>query len=407
MTPNIFIYHKDKEYVFHRQNWIDEVNISDYTRKFIVKKLDLKYYEALVVLTSGYIDTDVDKLVQFVSEKDIRKIYFFVEDTLRLYNEYEGYTGDNHIMYTDPYKTRAYEFDIITEILERTRVDYKIYHCEDNSKIFEEIYGFKIEYFDWFAADQSKYDFVTVFDVIIPQEDRHTWHGFTNRFDYKVCSLNLRATMPRLYMASLLCQDINAFVTWHQPPNKTSINNNMFNFDLFRDDIRTKIANGLKLLEDKRSFRQEENSYSRTKGEIEGLNQYKTISEIRNSFVQIVSESKFVSPMPNFSEKTLKSILSWRPFILLAPPKTLKLLKDLGFKTFNKWWDESYDDIDDPYKRFETVHDLAQWILQQDKDTLSQMLEEMKDTVNYNKVKLFVLKESMWQYHLDNNLHVS
>jgi hypothetical protein len=404
MTPNIFIFHQDQEYVFHKQQWLDEKGISDNTRGFIIKKLNLKYYEALVVLTSGYIDPNVDKLVQFISEKDIRKIYFFVEDTLRLYTEYQGYNGDNLSMYTDPYKTRAYEFDIITEILERTRVDYTVYHCEANAKLFEEIYGFKINYFDWFAADQSKYDFAKQFNFLISSEERSKWDHFTNEFEYKICSLNLRATMPRLYMASLLCQESNTFVTWHQPPNKTSINNTMFNVDLFNNNIRDKIVEGVNILENKRSFRKEENTYSRTKGEIEGLNQYKTISEIKNSFVQIVSESKFISPMPNFSEKTLKSVMCWRPFILLAPPKTLKLIKDLGFKTFNQWWDESYDDIENHHRRFEKVYDLAQWIINQDKNTLSQMLEEMKDIVNYNRVKLFVLRDSMWKYHIDNDL---
>jgi hypothetical protein len=404
MLPNIFIFHQDQEYIFHRQQWLDEKNISDYTRAFIVKKLNLKYNESLFVLTSGYIDQNVDVLVQFISKKDIRKIYFFVEDTLRLYTEYSGYTGDNHTMYTDPYKTRAYEFDIIREIIERTKVDHEIYHCEDNADLFEEIYGFKINYYDWFLADQSKYDFVRQFDISIIPNEHDTWSQFSNEFNYKICSLNLRSTMPRLYMASLLCQEHDVFVTWHNLSNKNVINNNMFNVNLFTNEVKNKIIEGVNVLENKRVFRKDETSSSRAKGEIEGFKQYKTMSEIRNSFVQVVSESKFISPMPNFSEKTLKSIMCWRPFILLAPPKTLKLVKDLGFKTFDQWWDEDYDAIEDHYKRFEKVYDLAQYILSQDKDTLLQMLSEMKDILNYNRIKLFVLKNSMWEYHLAKDL---
>lgn len=400
MTPNVFIFYQNEEYVFHKQGWLDEKGISDNTRGFIIKKLELKFNEALVVLTSGYIDTNVDQLVQFISEKHIRKVYFFVEDTLRLYTEYEGYNGDNLCMYTTPYKTKAYEFDIILEIIERTKVNYKIFHCEENSVLFEEIYGFKIHYFDWFAADQSKYDFAKTFSLLIPLEEKNKWDHFTDDFDYKICSLNLRATMPRLYIASILCQEKDVFVTWHQPPNRTIVNNALFDFNLFHPELRNKITEGIKILENNRSFRTGEHAWSRSNGEIEGLNQYKNIIEIRKSFIQIVSESKFVSPMPNFSEKTLKSVMSWRPFILLAPPKTLKLLKDLGFKTFDSWWDESYDDIEDHHLRFRKVYELSQWILSQDKKTLSTMLHEMKDILNYNRVKLFVLRESMWKYHL-------
>jgi hypothetical protein len=404
MLPNIFIFHQDQEYIFHRQQWLDEKNISDHTRTFVVKKLNLKHNESLMVLTSGYIDQDVDKLVQFISEKNIRRIYFFVEDTLRVYTEYGGYTGDNQSMYSDPYKTRAYEFDIITEIIERTKVDYKIYHCETNTSLFEELYGFKINYFDWFVADQTKYDFVRQFDTIVPPSEQDKWLQFSPDVEYKICSLNLRSTMPRLYMASLLCQETDVFVTWHHSSNKNAINNNLFNINLFTNDIRDNIVQGAPLLENKRVFRKDENSSSRANGEIEGFNQYKTMSEIKNSFVQIVSESKFISPMPNFSEKTLKSVMCWRPFILLAPPKTLKLIKDLGFKTFDRWWDESYDDIENHHRRFEKVYELARYIISQDKDKLVQMLTEMKDVVNYNRVKLFVLRESMWKYHVDNDL---
>ena len=35
------------------------------------------------------------------------------------------------------------------------------------------------------------------------------------------------------------------------------------------------------------------------------------------------------------------------PFILQGPSFFLKRLRDIGFKTFSNWWDESYDE--DPY----------------------------------------------------------
>ena len=35
-------------------------------------------------------------------------------------------------------------------------------------------------------------------------------------------------------------------------------------------------------------------------------------------------------------------------FIVLGPKGILKQLRSHGFKTFGEFWDESYDDIDDP-----------------------------------------------------------
>jgi hypothetical protein len=407
-TPNIFIFYQNEEYIFYNQQWLNEKNISDVTRNFIVKKLNLNYDEALLVLTSGYVDTNINQIVNFIQNEKIKKIYFFIEDTLRLYANYENYTGDNHLIYQDPKNVKAYELDIITEIIKNTQIEYKIFHCEENTNFFERMYNVKIQYFDWFVADQGQYDFSNPYSIlsyVIPENERKSYFSFQEKFDYKICNLNLRDTMPRLYIASLLCQHNHAFVTWHGDYHK-NVSKNLFRFSLnkFSSAIQNEITSGIELLESKRRFRIHENKDSKELGQIEGTFQYSTASEIRNSFVQIVSESKFVSPMPNFSEKTLKSIMCFRPFILLAPPSTLKLLKDLGFKTFDRWWDESYDNIENHHERLETVYSIAKYILSKNKEELSHLLIEMKHILEYNRAKLFVIKETMWKYYLERDL---
>ena len=44
------------------------------------------------------------------------------------------------------------------------------------------------------------------------------------------------------------------------------------------------------------------------------------------------------------------------PIIQFAPYKTLEVMKQYGFKTFDKWWDESYDDEPDDWKRLEMIN---------------------------------------------------
>jgi hypothetical protein len=105
---------------------------------------------------------------------------------------------------------------------------------------------------------------------------------------------------------------------------------------------------------------------------------------IMNSFVNIVTETRYDTPFQFISEKTLKPIISKRPFILLSSPGTLALLKSFGFKTFDQWWDESYDQEKDHYKRFKMVYELTQDILSKDKETLEKYLEEMQEILDYN-----------------------
>lgn len=47
------------------------------------------------------------------------------------------------------------------------------------------------------------------------------------------------------------------------------------------------------------------------------------------------------------TEKTFKAIVSQKPFMMLAPSGSLALLKKEGFKTFDSFIDESYDNTDD------------------------------------------------------------
>lgn len=89
-------------------------------------------------------------------------------------------------------------------------------------------------------------------------------------------------------------------------------------------------------------------SYS--SGETPALNNF-TKNTLQNAykdaFVDIVTESRYAQPTGNLSEKILQAIQYKKPFILVAPPKSLEYLKTFGFLTFSEFWDESYDDEPD------------------------------------------------------------
>ena len=67
------------------------------------------------------------------------------------------------------------------------------------------------------------------------------------------------------------------------------------------------------------------------------------VEHCNKSFLFLVTETHFNNKTIFISEKTFKPILLQMPFVSLGNPGTLSVLKDLGFKTFDKWVDESYD----------------------------------------------------------------
>lgn len=50
-------------------------------------------------------------------------------------------------------------------------------------------------------------------------------------------------------------------------------------------------------------------------------------------------------------KNTLRAIANFHPFIVAGNPGTLSLLREMGFKTFTGFIDESYDEIENPEER--------------------------------------------------------
>ena len=73
----------------------------------------------------------------------------------------------------------------------------------------------------------------------------------------------------------------------------------------------------------------------------------------------------------------------------------MKYLRDLGFKTWNDLWDESYDEIIDPYQRFIKIYNLAVSIVEKDFNTLNLMLDQIKDITEHNLDHLKHLENKM------------
>lgn len=104
----------------------------------------------------------------------------------------------------------------------------------------------------------------------------------------------------------------------------------------------------------------------------------------RKTFVNIVTESKFGPGCVFFSEKIYKPMYCAQPFLLVGNPFSLKELKKQGYKTFDKWWDESYDEEVDFVKRLNKMEKVYEFIGKKSYQELFEMTIEMEDVLIHN-----------------------
>lgn len=93
-------------------------------------------------------------------------------------------------------------------------------------------------------------------------------------------------------------------------------------------------------------------------------------------------------PAAATNEKELKPILAKQPFIVWGRPYSLKSMRDMGFMTFSKWFDESYDTETDDIKRMEKIVLEVGRLTSLTTEQWQQILKEMEPILlhNYNRL---------------------
>jgi hypothetical protein len=124
---------------------------------------------------------------------------------------------------------------------------------------------------------------------------------------------------------------------------------------------------------------------------------------IQNGFLYVCTETVFDYPCTFLSEKSFKGITAKRPFVIFGAAGSLSTLRDLGFKTFSKWWDESYDSDPDPDTRFMAAFEIVETINSMSIDTLKQLCIDMQDVLEYNSYyyKNTFFKSELKRFNLD------
>lgn len=103
----------------------------------------------------------------------------------------------------------------------------------------------------------------------------------------------------------------------------------------------------------------------------------------KDIFVDILSESHVAGNTFFPTEKTIRPMWLKKPFIVFASKNYLCHLRQMGFRTFSDFWDESYDGYEGR-DRYLKILKLIDTISQKSKSELNDMYWAMKYTLDYN-----------------------
>ena len=78
-------------------------------------------------------------------------------------------------------------------------------------------------------------------------------------------------------------------------------------------------------------------------------------ADYKKTFFSVVSETLTLNDTVYISEKTIKPLSIGHPFFLVSSKNSLKKVKEMGYKTFDRWWDESYDLCETYEERIEMI----------------------------------------------------
>jgi hypothetical protein len=110
-------------------------------------------------------------------------------------------------------------------------------------------------------------------------------------------------------------------------------------------------------------------------------------------FVEIISETYYSGNTFFLTEKIFRPIILKTPFIVQGSQNFLHHLRHLGFKTFDRWWDEGYSEDDSTHQPLEIVK-VIDYISKFSNDKLSEIYKEMTPILEHNYDRCMSLTEN-------------
>jgi hypothetical protein len=116
-----------------------------------------------------------------------------------------------------------------------------------------------------------------------------------------------------------------------------------------------------------------------------------------DSYFEICFETFIHTECKSLTEKVFKPIINFQPFIFVAFPGALRLLRELGFKTFDGYIDESYDIETNNAIRMKLITKEIDRLCKMSKDEIHEwywkmeeiLIHNHKTLLEYNSNKIF------------------
>ena len=100
-------------------------------------------------------------------------------------------------------------------------------------------------------------------------------------------------------------------------------------------------------------------------------------------FIEIVCETYFTGSTFFCTEKIWRPIAMRTPFIVQGPQNFLHNLKTMGFKTFDRWWDEGYSEDPADHQPIE-ISRVLEYLGSKTTQEIYAMYQEMNDILDHN-----------------------
>jgi len=301
--------------------------------------------------------------------------YYSLSDTIQ-------FNGYNQIQFDENLhsKLRTKILDIASKFVEEERIDITINCCEANiTKYLSLSYpNLKLQCLDFQNQTESVGYFKNAGKFNFKSEINYKFWCATNRFtNYRHLVMSYLADKPGKYSWPFLCNFICDDVRWlkNLPWEYLKKGNNILNNTDFFIDVKVEKI----IVNDYLTAKTADFPCTWDKN----LNNF--LKSYEECFVAIVNESVFFQPTCTVTEKTFDAMVTLTPFIIVGGPFTLKYLKDLGFKTFDKWWDESYDSEMNHAERLIKIFKLIDYINSLSIEQLFAMYKEMSYILEWNR----------------------
>ncbi|OJU07503.1 MAG: hypothetical protein BGN86_10245 [Caulobacterales bacterium 68-7] len=108
------------------------------------------------------------------------------------------------------------------------------------------------------------------------------------------------------------------------------------------------------------------------------------LPEYAQSWFAVVSETEMHPRPSRITEKAMKALVNFEPFLVLGNPHVLKAIRGHGFETFGEVFDEAYDEVLDPRQRFDLVYEQVRRFALMSDAELAAMERQVTDRLMHN-----------------------